>query len=64
MEHIINVCTASKLYNSGKGRILRESRTNGIYVIMRRSADLNTHVEDQRDDFEREHGGNAYGGGN
>ena len=64
MEHNINVCTASGLYNSGKGRIIRESRTNGIYLTRRRSADLNTHVEDQRDDFEREHGGNVYGGGN
>ena len=51
---------ASRLYNCGKGIIRWESRTNGNNLSRRRSADLNDHVEDQRDDFEREHGGNGY----
>ena len=37
---------------------------NGNYLTRRRSSDPNAHVEDQQDDFEREHGGNVYGGGN
>ena len=61
MEHNINVCIASRLYNRRKGILLRDSRTNGNYLTRRRSADLNAHVEDQRDDFEKEHGGNGYG---
>ena len=44
----------SRLYNCGKGRIRWESRTNGNYLARRRSAYLNDHVEEQRDDFERE----------
>ena len=31
------------------------------YLTRKISADLNAHVEDQRDDFERELGGNGYG---
>ena len=56
MEHNINVCTATQVgcTTAEKRRIRWESRTNGNYLARRRSAYLNDHVEDQRDDFERE----------
>ena len=55
MEHNINVCTATQVgcTTAEKGEFDGSLEQNGNYLARRRSAYLNDHVEDQRDDSER-----------